>query len=248
MDMLTIFGIAVALFAVLGGQYLEGGSVHSLLSFPAFLIVIGGSFGAIMLQTRLSVFRRAMMMVAWIVFPPRIRHEDAIRKIVAWSKVVRKEGILSLQNKLENEKNNFVKKGLEIIINGGNNIQLRRVLEVEIDTKEIEDMNAARVYESLGAYCPTVGILGAVLGLIHVMHNLAEPDKLGSGIAIAFIATVYGVGFANLFFLPVARKLVHIVNEQTRYHELLLEGLISVMDGEHPYNIEQKLRGFIGKK
>lgn len=245
MDSLTFFGIIVAVVAVAGGQYLEGGDLSMLINAPALLIVLGGTLGAILLQTSLDILRRAVYMFRWIFYPPKLHLEKTMNDLLKWNHAVRKDGVLALDEVFSKTKDPFVKKGLDVLLQGKDSILLRRVLELDLMTREERDLQAANVYESMGHYSPTIGILGAVLGLIQVMQNLDDPATLGAGIAVAFIATVYGVGFANLFFLPFARKLKYWVLEHTRQQELLIEGLVSIAEGENPSLTEMKLRGFL---
>lgn len=245
MDLLTIVGLTMAFGAILGGNYLEGGHIDSLMSFTAFVIVGGGTVGALMIQVQMSVFMRAMIMVGWIFFPPKLAPGEAIEKIVNWSNIARKEGLLGLEAVSESESDQFARKGLQLLVDGSEPEAIRGILEVEVDTKEHTDTQAAKVWEGMGGYSPTIGIIGAVMGLIHVMNNLADPSKLGGGIAVAFIATIYGVGLANLLFLPMASKLKEIIHHQSKFKEMIIEGVIAIAEGENPRNIETKLQGYI---
>ena len=245
MDLLSLAGVVLAFSAILVGNLLEGGHIGSLLQLTAFIIVVGGTFGAVMLQTPLTVFLRAMRLVAWVAVPPKAAGVDAITKIIEWSHIARKEGLLGLEAIAEEESDQFARKGLQLLVDGSEPQAIRGILEVDLSTREHHDLLAAKVYEAAGGYAPTVGILGAVLGLIHVMNNLADPDKLGGGIAVAFVATVYGVAMANLLLLPIANKLKTVVQHQSQLREMVLEGIISVAEGENPRNIETKLRGYL---
>jgi chemotaxis protein MotA len=245
MDILTIFGIFIALAAIIGGNLLEGGHTDSLVQLTAFVIVMGGTLGAIMVQVQLSVFLRAMKISAWIFKPPRLEAEEAISKIVSWSNIARKEGLLGLENISETEEDVFARSGLQLLVDGNEPETIRGIMEVDVATKEHADIQAAKVFEGLGGYSPTIGIIGAVMGLIHVMNNLADPSALGPGIAVAFVATIYGVGAANLFFLPIANKLKSLIHYQTQFREMIIEGVISIADGENPRSIENKLKGYI---
>lgn len=245
MDILSIVGVIVALAAILGGNLLEGGHTDSLVQLTAFVIVAGGTLGAILLQVQMSVFMRSMRMGLWVVIPPKFGSEAAIQRIVEWSNTARKEGLLGLEAIAEAEKDQFSSKGLQLLVDGSEPEVIRKILEVEVDVKEHHDTQAAKVYEGMGGYSPTIGIIGAVMGLIHVMNNLADPSKLGPGIAVAFVATIYGVGLANLFFLPIASKLKAIIHQQTQYREMVVEGIISIAEGENPRNIETKLQGYL---
>lgn len=245
MDILTIIGIVLALGAIVGGNIMEGGHTSSLLQLTAFLIVMGGTVGAIMVQTPMPIFMHSLKIVKWILLPPAIAQKEAIEKIVNWSNIARKEGLLGLESLTESEPELFARKGLRLLVDGSEPETIRGILEVEVDTLEHHDTQAAKVFEGLGGYAPTIGIIGAVMGLIHVMNNLADPSKLGAGIAVAFVATIYGVGFANLFFLPIASKLKSHIHHQSKFREMIIEGIIAIAEGENPRNIETKLQGYL---
>ena len=245
MDILSIIGLIVGIAAILFGQYLEGGHISTLVNGPAMLIVMGGTFGAVMLQSPFATFMRAMRMLFWTFFTPQDNSDETIDKIINWSNIARKEGLLGLENIEESEQDMFARKGLQLLIDGSEPESIRSIMNVDISTKEHFDMQAAKVFESMGGYSPTIGILGAVMGLIQVMGNLSDPSKLGSGIAVAFVATIYGVGAANLIFLPVANKLKNIVHRQALMREMIVEGMASIAEGENPRNIETKLLGYI---
>ncbi|MEO1767591.1 flagellar motor protein [Thiobacter aerophilum] len=245
MDFISLIGILLALAAVLGGQILEGGHVGSLMQITAFVIVIGGTAGAVMLQSSLPTFLRGMRMVKWVFVPPPLNAEPLIQNITQWSSTARKGGLLALEPLIDDVTDPFTKKGLQMLVDGAEPETLRDTLQVEIDAYEDQQRQAARVWESAGGYAPTIGILGAVLGLIHVMENLSDPSKLGGGIAVAFVATVYGVGSANLLFLPIANKLKSLIAREITLRHMLVEGLISVANGENPRLIERKLRGYL---
>jgi chemotaxis protein MotA len=177
--------------------------------------------------------------------PPKINTEAAIKKIIHWSDVARREGLLGLEVIAESETDLFMRKGMQLLVDGSEPEVIRSVLEVELDNQEHHDLAAAKVFEGMGGYSPTIGIIGAVMGLIHVMQNLADPSKLGSGIATAFVATIYGVGLANLFLLPFGNKLKAHAISRSQYREMVIEGITSIAEGENPRNIESKLHGYI---
>ena len=214
MDVLSIAGVVLAFAAIIGGNYMEGGHVTALLNGPAALIVLGGTLGASLLQTPLNIFQRALQIVRWIFQPPSIDLQAGIALVVGWSMVARKEGLLGLESLADAEADGFARKGLQLLVDGAEPEAIRSVLEVDLTTQETRDFHAAKVFESMGGYAPTIGIIGAVMGLIHVMGNLADPSKLGSGIAVAFVATIYGVGIANLFLIPIGSKLKAVVLRQ----------------------------------
>ncbi|UAW99385.1 flagellar motor protein [Halopseudomonas nanhaiensis] len=245
MDILSIIGVILAFVAILGGNYLEGGHAAALLNGPAALIVLGGTLGAAFIQTPLPVFKRSMVILRWIILPPPNRLQQGIAQVINWSTVARKEGLLGLESIADTEPDPFARKGLQLLVDGSEPEALRSILEVDMVTRENHDLSAAKVFESMGGYSPTIGIIGAVMGLIHVMGNLADPSMLGRGIAVAFVATIYGVALANLLLLPVANKLKSVVMQQSCYREMLLEGLMSIAEGENPRSIEMKLEGFL---
>lgn len=245
MDIVSILGITLAFAAILGGQLLEGGHAGSLLQLTAFIIVMGGTIGAIMLQSSAKIFFQGMKLIKWIIYPPNAVPHDLINQVLGWSGIARKGGLLALEPQLDELPDNFTKKGLQMLVDGAEPEKIRVALEVEIATYEKHHLDAAKVWQAAGGYAPTIGILGAVMGLIHVMENLSDPSKLGSGIAVAFVATIYGVGSANLFFLPISSKLKSIIEQEVIMREMLIEGLVSIANGENPRVIESKLQGYI---
>ena len=245
MDILSAIGFVLAIVAVLVGAVLKGAGIHALLSAAAFMIVVVGTFASIFIQTPLPVFKHAMSRFSWVLRPPPLQAEELIKKIVEWSTIARKQGLLGLEPLIDKEEDPFVKRGLQMVVDGGEPDAIRAILEVEVGVREHVDQRAAKVYEGMGIYSPTLGIIGAVLGLMAVMQNLADPSKLGHGIAAAFTATVYGIGLANLFFLPIAGKLKGIVGEQTQVREMVIEGVVSIVLGENPRAIESKLHGYL---
>jgi chemotaxis protein MotA len=247
MDFLSIIGILIGLVAIIGGNFLEGGHIGSLMQLTAFLIVAGGTLGAVVLQSPQSDFLRSIKMLVWIVVPPRTDNEVVVEKIIEWSKIARKEGLLGLEDIADEESDPFTRKGLQMLIDGSEPETIRLVLDVDIGTQENAYMAGAKVYEAAGGYAPTIGIIGAVMGLIHVMENLSDPSKLGPGIAVAFVATIYGVAGANLFLLPIAAKLKSIVQRQVSHNEMILDGLVSIAEGENPRSIESRLLGYLAE-
>lgn len=245
MDVLSLLGIILAFVAIIGGNFLEGGHLGALVNGPAALIVLGGTLAASLLQTPLSAFKRGIGLLIWILFPPRVDLAGGIDRIVNWSLTARKEGLLGLESVADSEPDPYARKGLQLLVDGAEPESIRSILEVDFLTQEARDIQAAKVFESMGGYAPTIGIIGAVMGLIHVMGNLADPNQLGAGIAVAFVATIYGVASANLLLLPIANKLKAIALRQSRYREMLLEGLLSIAEGENPRSIELKLQGFM---
>ncbi len=244
MDYLALVGLALGLLAVLAGQLMEGGSLSALMNGPAFLIVLGGTLGATILQSRLPVFMHSMRALPTVFRPLDLDDKQILRKVMRWSNVVRKEGFLGLEPIMNREKDLFTRKALTYLVDGITPDNLRDALELEISLRQESEIESAKVFLAMGGYSPTIGIIGAVMGLIHVMHNLAEPEMLGAGIATAFIATIYGVGFANLIFLPIYNKLRSLTAVRCRYREMLMEGVVAIAEGENPRFIELKLKGF----
>ena len=248
MDILSIIGIVVGVGAILVGIMLDGGDISSLLNGPAFVIVFGGTFGATLLQFPPAIFVRSMKMLSWVVLPPKANLETQISKVVYWSLLARKEGLLGLESEMPKENDAFIEKGLQLLVDGNDPDVIREIMELEINSKEDRDFQAARLYEAMGGYAPTIGILGAVMSLIHVMQNLTNPELLGEGIATAFVATIYGVGSANLIFLPIANKLKIYALAAAQAREMMIEGIASIAEGENPRNIELKLGGYLHDK
>lgn len=245
MDILTIVGLVVGLGGIIGGMLIEGGHLSSLSNGPAAIIVLGGSIGAILIQAPMDVFKRAMSRVKWVLKPPTVAMKETIEKLVGWSNIARKEGLLRLEDHIQQEPDPFISKALQLLVDGKEPEEIRHILEMDMTIREESDLQAAGVFEGIGGYAPTIGIIGAVLGLMHVMGNLADPSKLGSGIAAAFVATVYGLIVANIVCLPTANKVKAAVKKQTRLRELIIEGVIAIAHGENPRNIESRLQGFI---
>lgn len=245
MDKISIAGLALGIAAILVGQILEGGHVSSLVQPTAFLIVIGGTLGAVMLQSPLSVFMAGLKMGKWVFLPPANDPEKLIDQVVTWSHVARKEGLLALEAQIPLVPDPFMRKGLQHLVDGVEPERLREVLDIEIGAWEEQMKLSAKIWESAGGYSPTIGILGAVMGLIHVMENLSDPSKLGAGIAVAFVATIYGVGAANLIFLPIAKKLIANISLLVAQREMFVDGLVGIANGDNPRIIESRMQGYV---
>lgn len=245
LDLISIFGLTLGLAAIIVGQYLEGGHIGSLLQITAFFIVIGGTMGAVMLQSPLKIFVDGLAISRWVFSPPRLEPEQTMRQILEWSHQARRGGLLALEPQIETLTDPFQRRGLQMLVDGAEPEVLRETMELELASYEHHHHEAARVWLAAGGYAPTIGILGAVMGLIHVMENLSDPSKLGAGIAVAFVATIYGVGSANLIFIPMSNKLKAIVNRQVKIKEMFIEGLVAIANGENPRMIEAKLQGYL---
>ncbi|MCB5187980.1 flagellar motor protein [Methylobacillus caricis] len=245
MDWSSLGGIALALGGILLGQALEGGKISSLIQPAAFMIVIFGTIGAVLLQTRPSHFIQGVRLAKWIIKPPEDDRVKLARRIGIWSQIARKDGVLLLENYMYSEQDPFIKKALRLLIDGTPPEKIRDICNVDINRYEASQRNAIKIWESAGGYAPTVGIMGAVLGLIHVMENLSDPSRLGSGIAVAFVATIYGVGFANLLFLPISNKLKALILVETTRREMLIEGIVSIAHSENSKVVEDRLASYL---
>ncbi|MGD8498094.1 MAG: flagellar motor protein, partial [Chromatiales bacterium] len=190
----------------------------------------------------------ALKILPWAFTPPSLDFSGTIEKLIGWSQIARREGLLGLETASEDEEDVFSRKGLQLLVDGSEPETIRSIMEVDLDGREEVDLQAAKVFEGMGIYSPTLGIIGAVMGLMAVMQNLADPSKLGHGIAAAFTATIYGIALANLFFLPLASKLKGTVTRQTKFREMIMEGIIAIAEGENPRSIETKLQGFVDER
>ena len=247
MDFLSLGGLVLAAAAIIFGAMLKGAGIQSLLSAAAFMIVAVGTLAAILVQTPLAVMKHALHILPWVLRPPTYDGPRLVQTLVDWSGAARKQGLLGLEPMLDDggKLDDFLRKGLQLVVDGSEPESIRVILEVELNARERADMRAAKVFEGMGVYAPTLGIIGAVLGLMAVMQNLADPAKLGHGIGAAFVATVYGIGLANLVFLPIANKLKTVAQAQSQIREMMIEGLVAIAQGDNPRSIETKLQGYL---
>ncbi|HVK93417.1 MAG TPA: flagellar motor protein [Noviherbaspirillum sp.] len=244
MDWASLAGLILGLTAILSGQALEGGHLASLLQPAAFVVVVIGTTGSVLLQSGMASFMRGTMMLRWVFSPPVDDFVEVTRDIKIWSATARREGLLSLERYLPAVQNPFVARALHLMIDGVEPGKMREILEVEIALYERRERQAVKIWEAAGGYAPTIGILGAVLGLIHVMENLSDPSKLGSGIAVAFVATIYGVGLANLVFLPIANKLKGIVSHEVARREMISDVFFSIANGDNAHVIAERMSAY----
>ncbi|OHE58440.1 MAG: flagellar motor protein [Thiobacillus sp. GWE1_62_9] len=245
MDRGSLIGLGLAGVAILGGQAMEGGQIGLFLQPAAFVIVVIGTLAAVLLHYPLPVFLKGVRMAKWAFRPPEPEAGALIRRVVQWSHTARQEGMLALEKHLNLTHDPFQRTGLQLLVDGADAAKLRDTLDVQIVGFETAERQAARVWEAAGGYAPTLGILGAVIGLIHVMENLADPGKLGSGIAVAFVATIYGVGLANLVFLPIANKIKFTIARRVSEREIICDGLVGIAQGDNPRIIEARLKGYL---
>ena len=245
MDFTAILGVLLAIGAVVGGNYLEGGHVQELINIPAAAIVFGGTIAAAIIQSPASDVSRAFKLIGWAFGDNKREMKNGIDQVVSWCVIARRKGLLGLESEAEKEIDPFVKSGLLLLVDGKGSDVIRGTLEVDMIMLEQRDLQGARVIEGMGGYAPTLGIIGAVLGLIHVMGSLSDPESLGAGIATAFVATIYGIGIANLFLIPVANKIKNLILARYQYQEMLLEGFMFIAEGQSPKAIQQRLQGYL---
>lgn len=246
MDAGSIGGILLALAGILAGLLLEGGHLGQVLQPTAAMIVFGGTFGAVMLQFPLRTVLSAFLRLARVFLHRSDQGRGMLRQIVAFANKARRNGIVSLDQELSQVKDPFLRQALMLAVDGTEPTELRRIMEVQIENLTENEARIPAVFESAGGFSPTIGIIGAVIGLIQVMQHLDHMNEVGRGIAVAFVATIYGVGSANIFFLPAAGKLKQRARDDQRLREMALEGVISIVEGMNPRMIEIKLAGFCG--
>lgn len=244
MDIATIIGLILGFGAVFGGQVLEGGHISALLKPTAALIVLGGTFGATFLSFPLNNIIKACKDVVQVFVPPQQNPEEVIQQIVGYANKARKNGLIALDEDAKQIKDQFMKQGMEMLVDGMASEEIVDILQIEMTNFEESNKISAEVFESAGGFAPTIGIIGAVLGLIHVMSNLSDTSALGAGIAVAFVATIYGLMTANIICLPISTKIKKRIKEQGLIKEIIVEGLSSILKGENPRLIEKRLRGF----
>ena len=245
MDKSSLSGIVLALGGIIAGLLLEGGNFRQILQPTAAMIVFGGTLGAVMLQFPLPVVLHAMRRFGSVFVNPKQNPQDTIRRLVSYAQKARREGIVSLDAELAQIEDPFLKKSLMLAVDGTEPEELRKIMELELDNQAEYEEQVPQVFESAGGFAPTIGIIGAVLGLIQVMQHLDKIDEVGRGIAVAFVATIYGVGSANLLYLPVAGKMKLRIREEQIAREMTLEGVASILEGMNPRMLETKLLGFL---
>jgi len=238
-------GVALGLGGIVGGLLLEGGNLSQVLQPTAAMIVFGGTTGAVLLQFPLPVVTKAARSLAHVFLQPNRNPDKTVQELVKYANRARREGIVSLDAELESINEPFLKKSLMLAVDGTEPQELRSIMELELQNQADQEDKIPQVFESAGGFSPTIGIIGAVLGLIQVMQHLDKIDEVGRGIAVAFVATIYGVGAANLFLLPAAGKLRIRIREEQLLREMTLEGVVSILEGMNPRTLESRLRGFL---
>jgi chemotaxis protein MotA len=245
MDKGSIGGAILAVAGIIAGLLMEGGKLSQILQPTAALIVFGGTMGAVLLQFPLSIVAQAFRSMTKVFIAPQKQNEDLIELLVSFANKARREGVVSLDADLAHISDPYLKQSLMLAVDGTEPAELRKIMRVALDCVTEREERLPLVFESAGGFSPTIGILGAVLGLIQVMQHLDNIQEVGRGIAVAFVATIYGVGIANLFFLPFAGKIrIHLCEHQQR-REMMLEGIISILEGMNPRMLGLKLSGFL---
>lgn len=248
MDLVALLGLIIGVGAVVVGNIVEGGTTAHLIQLAAAIIVFGGTFGATILSFPFKDIVTAFMSLKFIFFSRKINFYETIETILDLLVMARKRGLLALQEELERIDDPFLKRGITYVIDGLNPSIIKESLQQEIYAYEETIRRAAKVYEAAGGYAPTIGIIGAILGLIHVLKNVAEPSKIGIGIATAFVATIYGVGSANLIFIPIAKRIINKLEDEILLMELMIEGILGIEAGMNPYFLRAKLESFVRER
>ncbi|MFZ0318037.1 MAG: flagellar motor protein [Candidatus Sulfotelmatobacter sp.] len=245
LDKASLGGLILALGGILAGLLLEGGNLGQILQPTAAMIVFGGTLGAVMLQFPLPIILLAVQQLGSVFVNPQRDPQDTIEQLVEYAQKARREGIVSLDAELGEIEDPVLRKSLMLAVDGTEPQELRKMMELELDNQAEYEEQVPQVFESAGGFSPTVGIIGAVLGLIQTMQHLDKIDEVGRGIAVAFVATIYGVGAANLLYLPIAGKMKLRIREQQMMREMTLEGVVSILEGMNPRMLETKLFGFL---
>jgi len=244
-DKSSLGGIFLALGGILAGLLIEGGNLRQILQPTAAMIVFGGTIGAVMLQFPLPVVMHAFRRLGSVFISPKQRPQETIQRLVQFAQKARREGIVSLDADLSQLEDPFLKRSLMLAVDGTEPQELRKIMELELDNQAEYEEQVPQVFESAGGFSPTIGIIGAVLGLIQVMQHLDKIDEVGKGIAVAFVAKIYGVGSANLLYLPIAGKMKLRIREEQIAREMTLEGVASILEGMNPRMLETKLLSFL---
>jgi chemotaxis protein MotA len=243
-DLASLGGLVVAFAGILGGLLIEGGKLKDVTQFTAGLIVLGGTAGAVMVSTPLAILMGGVRRLHGVFFDSTQRLDGLVEEVISYATQARKQGLVSLEQQASTIQDPFLKKAMSLAVDGTDVQEIRKMLELEIDLEQHHAEAEAKVFELAGGYAPTVGIIGAVLGLIQVMKNLANIDEVGHGIAVSFVATVYGVASANLFFLPAATKIKSRAKVETQRMELILEAVSGIVEGLNPKLIRAKLEPY----
>lgn len=241
MDIASIFGSIVGILAIIGGQVLEGGHVGQIMQGTAALIVVGGTLGSMLVSFPMQDIKKAVQLIPLIYMNVDLDGRALIEEIVKIATIARKEGVLALEGQKDTIKDPMFKRMIKYVVDGFEPTTVKEIMDTEIGMTLEEEENAAKVFEGAGGYAPTIGIIGAVLGLIHVMSMLNDPSQIGSGIAVAFVATVYGVGLANLVLIPWGTKLKRKAQQRAMLKEIVKSGIVGIQEGLNPHFLKEKL-------
>jgi len=246
MDLATVIGLLLGILSLIIGFVLEGGTLSSLVEGTAAMIVFGGTIGAVILSTPLKTLKRIPFILKYAFFEKRIKPEETIEKLVSLANISRREGLLALEGQIEEVGDNeFLKDGIQMIVDGAEAEMIEDILNRKIERYEEEILSIGKMFESAGGFAPTMGIIGTVMGLVHVLGSLDDPSKLGPSIAVAFIATLYGVSSANVIYLPIYNKIRARLQQEIVNMELQAEGLMSIQYGENSTILKSKLSAFL---
>lgn len=249
MKLSSIVAVLGAFGVILYTNHSEGDPVAALINVEAAVIVLGGALMAILGQFHLNGLLQALTGLKWLIRPPAYNSEAFIDQLTEWTRMARREGLLSLEAVLDEVDDDFLRDGLQMVIDGSEVESLRALLQTRIETDEVEERHPSEVWEAVGGYAPTLGVLGAVMGLIHVMLHLSgSGSDIGTGIAAAFVATLYGVGSANLIFIPAGKRLGYVVEERVRHREMMIAGLLMLAEGANPQTLRTRLQGYVTRK
>jgi chemotaxis protein MotA len=247
MDKGSIAGVLLAIVGIVAGLLIEGGNMGQILQPTAALIVFGGTIGAVLLQFPLHTVTAAFASLAHVFTAPLKQNDQLLKQLVSFANKARRNGVVSLDSDLQTIQDPFLKQALMLAVDGTEPSELRKIMQLSLDSSTENEERLPAVFDAAGGFSPTIGILGAVLGLIQVMKNLENIQEVGKGIAVAFVATIYGVGIANLFFLPFAGKMRLRIRDEHMRREMMLEGVTSILEGMNPRMLEVKLAGFINE-
>ncbi|HKF45706.1 MAG TPA: flagellar motor protein [Terracidiphilus sp.] len=247
MDKSSIGGVILAIAGIIAGLIMEGGHIGQILQPTAALIVFGGTMGAVLLQFPISTVLSAFRGIMHLFVAPQKEDDQLIRQLIAFANKARRNGVVSLDADLQTIRDPFLHQAVMLAVDGTEPTDLRHIMQVSLDSSVEGEERLPAVFESAGGFSPTIGILGAVLGLIQVMQHLDNINEVGRGIAVAFVATIYGVGIANLFFLPIAGKMRIRLRDDVKRREMMLEGVVSILEGMNPRMLEVKLGGFLNR-
>lgn len=250
MELGVIIGLVIALVGVIGGNIMEGGSVGSLISPSAMLIIFGGTIGATMVSVGFKNFLLLPKLFAAVLKKSQENMSEVVEELIALAQKARREGLLALEEDIQEikEKDPFLAKGLQMVVDGSDSSLVENVLLTEVELKEKREIAAASIFETAGGFAPTMGIIGTVMGLIHVLGNLENPNELGPSIAVAFLATFWGIALANLILLPIGSKLKIKAKEEAELKHLIVEGVLSIQKGDNPGVVREKLKAFLAEE